>query len=106
MCIRDSSYPRRYPEPGGVGAARGQASPSDRALHRRAGHRSHGRDSTLVVKERHLGLTTPDEMATLDEMIGRLRLAVERGVDLDRVLEIAHGASMTRFPGTGSARPF
>ena len=65
-----------------------------------------GRDSTLVVNERHLGLTTPDEMATLDEMIGRLRLAVERGVDLDRVLEIAHGASVTRFPGTGSAPPF
>ena len=64
-----------------------------------------GRDSTLVVKERHLGLTTPNEMATLDEMIGRLRLAVERGVDLDRVLEIAHGASITRFPGTGAAPP-
>jgi len=64
-----------------------------------------GRDSTLVVKERHLGLTTPGEMATLDEMIGRLRLAVERGVDLDRVLEIAHGASITRFPSTDSAPP-
>jgi cobyrinic acid a,c-diamide synthase len=64
-----------------------------------------GRDPTLVVKERHLGLTTPDEMATLDEMIGRLRLAVERGVDLDRVLEIARDASVTRFPGTDSAQP-
>jgi len=62
-----------------------------------------GRDSTLVIKERHLGLTTPNEMATLDEMIGRLRLAVERGVDLDRVLEIAHGAPITQFPGTSSA---
>jgi cobyrinic acid a,c-diamide synthase len=64
-----------------------------------------GRDSTLVVRERHLGLTTPDEMATLDEMIGRLRSAVARGVDLDRVLEIARGASVTRFPGAGSGQP-
>jgi cobyrinic acid a,c-diamide synthase len=64
-----------------------------------------GRDPTLVVKERHLGLTTPDEMATLDEKIGRLRLAVERGVDLDRVLEIARGASMTQSPDTGAAPP-
>ena len=55
-----------------------------------------GRDSTLVVKERHLGLTTPGEMATLDEMIGRLRLAVERGVNLDRVLEIARCSSILR----------
>jgi cobyrinic acid a,c-diamide synthase len=62
-----------------------------------------GRDSTLVIKERHLGLTTPGEMATLDEMIGRLRLAVEGGVDLDRVLEIARAASITRLPDTGPA---
>jgi cobyrinic acid a,c-diamide synthase len=64
-----------------------------------------GRDSTLLVKERHLGLTTPDEMATLDEMISRLRLAVERGVDLDRALEIARGASVIQLPGAGSAQP-
>jgi cobyrinic acid a,c-diamide synthase len=64
-----------------------------------------GRDSTLLIKERHLGLTTPDEMSTLDEMISRLRLAVERGVDLDRVLEIAGGTSVTPFPGAGAAQP-
>ena len=64
-----------------------------------------GRDTTLLIKERHLGLTTPDEMATLDEMISRLRLAVERGVDLDRVLEIAGGASVTPFPSAGPAQP-
>ena len=40
-----------------------------------------GRDPTLVVQERHLGLTTPDETAALDKMISRLRLAVERGVE-------------------------
>ncbi len=64
-----------------------------------------GRDPALVVKERHLGLTTPDETARLDEMIGRLRSAVERGVDLDRVLEIAHGASITQSPGMDAAPP-
>jgi cobyrinic acid a,c-diamide synthase len=65
-----------------------------------------GRDPTLVIKERHLGLTTPDEMAVLDELISRLRLAVERGVDLDRVLEIAQGASTTRLPDMGPPPPF
>jgi cobyrinic acid a,c-diamide synthase len=64
-----------------------------------------GRDPALVVKERHLGLTTPDETARLDEMIGRLRSAVERGVDLDRVLEIARGASVKPSPGMGAAPP-
>jgi cobyrinic acid a,c-diamide synthase len=62
-----------------------------------------GRDPALVVKERHLGLTTPDEMATLDEKIGRLRSAVERGVDLDRVLEIARGGSLPQSSGANGA---
>ena len=62
-----------------------------------------GRDPALVVKERHLGLTTPDEMATLDEKIGRLRLAVERGVDLDSVLEIARGGSLPQSSGASGA---
>ena len=65
-----------------------------------------GRDSTLVVKERHLGLTTPNEMSTLDEIISRLRSAVEQGVDLDRVLEIARGAAIAQFAGTDSAPPY
>jgi cobyrinic acid a,c-diamide synthase len=52
-----------------------------------------GRDPTLVVQERHLGLTTPDETVALDEKIGRMRSAVEQGVNLDRVLDIARGAS-------------
>jgi cobyrinic acid a,c-diamide synthase len=62
-----------------------------------------GRDTTLVVKERHLGLTTPNEMAALDEKIGRLRLVMEQSVDLDRVLEIAHGASRTQSPSADAA---
>lgn len=50
------------------------------------------RDPALLVRERHLGLTTPDETAALDETIDRLKMAVERGVDLDRVLDLASAA--------------
>jgi cobyrinic acid a,c-diamide synthase len=52
-----------------------------------------GRNEALVVRERHLGLTTPDETAALDETVGRLKLAVEQGIDIDRVLEIARAAA-------------
>ncbi len=51
-----------------------------------------GRNPKLIVKERHLGLTTPDETEALDETIGRLHLAVEQDLDLDRLVEIAHSA--------------
>jgi cobyrinic acid a,c-diamide synthase len=51
-----------------------------------------GRDHKLFVEERHLGLTTPDETEALDETISRLRRAVEQGVDLDRLVEIARSA--------------
>ena len=57
-----------------------------------------GRDTELVVPERHLGLMTPDETKARDTTIGRLRSAVEQGVNLDRVLEIARGAPTTGFP--------
>jgi cobyrinic acid a,c-diamide synthase len=50
------------------------------------------RDPALVVRERHLGLTTPDETSALAEMIDRLRQAMENGVDLDRVIELARTA--------------
>jgi cobyrinic acid a,c-diamide synthase len=49
-----------------------------------------GRNPALVVRERHLGLTTPDETAALDEKIGRMQQAVAQSVDLDRVLQIAY----------------
>jgi cobyrinic acid a,c-diamide synthase len=62
-----------------------------------------GRDPALVVRERHLGLTTPDETAALDERIGRLRLTVERGVDLDRLVEIARNAPAPWLAGSDAA---
>jgi cobyrinic acid a,c-diamide synthase len=71
-----------------------------------------GRNPALVVRERHLGLTTPGETAALDETIGRLRLAVEQGVDLDRILAIARDAPAVADaerdlppPGAGAAKP-
>ena len=57
-----------------------------------------GRDPTLVVKERHLGLITPEETEALDETIGRLRSAVEQGVNLDRVLQVARTAPADWHP--------
>jgi cobyrinic acid a,c-diamide synthase len=52
-----------------------------------------GRDPRLTVKERHLGLATPGETEHLDEIIARLRQAVEQGVDLARLLAVADTAS-------------
>jgi cobyrinic acid a,c-diamide synthase len=63
-----------------------------------------GRDPALVVRERHLGLTTPDETEAFDKTIGRLRLAVEQGVNLDRVLEFARGAPAKWPPLANSGR--
>lgn len=57
-----------------------------------------GRDPKLIVRERHLGLTAPDEAQALYETIGRLRMAVEQGVDLDRILELANSAPAARLP--------
>ena len=51
-----------------------------------------GRDPALVVRERHLGLTTPDETLALDETIGRMQHVVTHSVDLDRVLRLAREA--------------
>jgi cobyrinic acid a,c-diamide synthase len=62
-----------------------------------------GRNDSLIVEERHLGLTTPDETGTLDETIGRLRCAVEQGVDLDRLLAIARSMPADRLVGSDAA---
>lgn len=53
-----------------------------------------GRDRTLEIPERHLGLIPANESAVAQQTITRLVDAVSAGVDIDRVLEIA---------GTGSA---
>jgi cobyrinic acid a,c-diamide synthase len=62
-----------------------------------------GRDPKLIVKERHLGLTTPEETEALDETIRRLRLAVEQDLDLDRLVEIARSAPAEPLAGSDAA---
>ena len=57
-----------------------------------------GRDPQLIIRERHLGLTAPDEAQALYRTIGRLRMAVEQGLDLDRILELANSAPAARLP--------
>jgi cobyrinic acid a,c-diamide synthase len=62
-----------------------------------------GRNPKLTVKERHLGLTTPDETEALDEIIGQLRLAAQQDLDLDRLLEIARSAPADLLVGAATA---
>jgi cobyrinic acid a,c-diamide synthase len=55
-----------------------------------------GRDQTLEIPERHLGLVPANETTgatAADIMIARLAKAVSAGVDLDRIVEIAGSAS-------------
>ncbi len=51
-----------------------------------------GRNRTIVVAERHLGLTTPGETGAKDERIAEIVAAVRDGIDLDGVRAIAAGA--------------
>lgn len=48
-----------------------------------------GRDREVIVGERHLGLTTPEETDAADRVVAAIRARVERGVDLDRLVAIA-----------------
>ncbi len=48
-----------------------------------------GRDDKIAISERHLGLTTPVEVAQLEARLSRLYETVANGVDIDRLLEIA-----------------
>ncbi len=54
-----------------------------------------GRDDELAIHERHLGLTTPVEVAKLESRLARLYDAVETNVDVERILEIAASAPRT-----------
>ena len=57
-----------------------------------------GRDETLAVAERHLGLTTPAEDACRDEKVAHMRDVVARNVDLDRLIELAAAAGTASGP--------
>jgi len=64
-----------------------------------------GRDEGIVVRERHLGLTTPGETAESDAIIGSARDAVARCVDLTRIREIAATAQALPAALAPLARP-
>ncbi len=65
-----------------------------------------GRDSSLVLEERHLGLTTPGDMAALDERIASMGARVGNSVDLDRLERIAAAAEpMRHVPPAPASRP-
>lgn len=51
-----------------------------------------GRDDSLTVAERHLGLTTPGEKSGADPLINTLASAMEKSIDLDAILNIAQSA--------------
>ena len=51
------------------------------------------REQDLIVKERHLGLTTPGDSDGADLQIESMRRRIEQGVDLDRVLTLAREAA-------------
>ena len=48
-----------------------------------------GRDDNLSIRERHLGLTTPGEKSSADQLITQLAKTIEQNVNLDALLEIA-----------------
>ena len=51
-----------------------------------------GRDVALEVRERHLGLTPPDEAGEVDKIIETLREKVREGVNLEDVISVANSA--------------
>jgi len=54
-----------------------------------------GRNADLAVKERHLGLTTPQEKSNALPLIDRLADTVKQNVDLDAIFEIAKASAVS-----------
>ncbi|NOX68862.1 MAG: hydrogenobyrinic acid a,c-diamide synthase (glutamine-hydrolyzing) [Gammaproteobacteria bacterium] len=54
-----------------------------------------GRDSSLEIPERHLGLVPANETNATDTIIAKLAKAVTSQVELDRIVEIANAAPAT-----------
>ena len=70
-----------------------------------------GRDRTLEIPERHLGLIPANETSgagSADTMISRLADAVTAGVDLDRIMELSKTASLslTKETAIAGSQPF
>jgi len=64
-----------------------------------------GRDRTLEIPERHLGLIPANEAARSDEMIANLGAAISAGVDVDRLVEIAGDRTMPVAETDAIAKP-
>ncbi len=67
-----------------------------------------GRDSGLEIPERHLGLMPANEAhsaGTADGVISRLADSVTAGIDLDRMVKIAHSAKLPGVPEMTVAGP-
>ncbi|MBM3220640.1 MAG: cobyrinate a,c-diamide synthase [Candidatus Rokubacteria bacterium] len=64
-----------------------------------------GRDAALVLPERHLGLVTAAEGPLTPAHQTRLAEAIDRAVDVDRLLRLASAAEGEGRTGPGDARP-
>jgi len=64
-----------------------------------------GRNQTLEIPERHLGLIPANEAARSDEMIARLGAAISAEVDVDRLVEIAGDRRMSVIERGSIAKP-
>jgi cobyrinic acid a,c-diamide synthase len=62
------------------------------------------RDGSLTLPERHLGLVQAGETTELDRHLDRLADAIERSLDLDRIVALA-GAARAALPGTPKVLP-
>lgn len=62
-----------------------------------------GRDQTLEIPERHLGLVPANESKDADETIERLATAVADGVNINRLLEVARTSGTTAADTTPPA---
>jgi len=64
-----------------------------------------GRDRTLEIPERHLGLIPANEASKSGEMIANLGAAISAGVDIDRLVEIAGDRRMPVAETDSIAKP-
>jgi cobyrinic acid a,c-diamide synthase len=64
-----------------------------------------GRDDALSIPERHLGLTTPGEKSSADQLIAQLAITVEQNINLDSLLEIARSNQCNSDISDHSASP-
>ncbi len=63
------------------------------------------REKGMVLEERHLGLTTPGDMAALQDRLAAIGAKVAAGVDLDRLLGIArHAPALPAVERQGASR--